>query len=139
MHRLILLLFSLCLCLPAAAERKQSFGNTDVHYSVFNSSFLQPDIAAAVGLVRSKTLGVLNVAVLDAGKPSPALVSGNVSNLLGQVTPLNFQQVREGEALYYLAQFPFSSREVLKFDLKVQDRTGAPHSFSFTQEVFPDQ
>jgi hypothetical protein len=29
----------------------------------------QPDIAAATGLVRSKNQGVLNIAVLKAGKP----------------------------------------------------------------------
>ncbi|MGY2498906.1 DUF4426 domain-containing protein, partial [Klebsiella pneumoniae] len=51
MRRIIPFLIALCLALPAAAERKQSFGDLDVHYSVFNSSFLQPDIASAAGLV----------------------------------------------------------------------------------------
>ncbi|WP_165679593.1 DUF4426 domain-containing protein, partial [Metapseudomonas otitidis] len=59
MRRLIFCLFALCLSLPAVAERKQTFGELDVHYSAFNSGFLQPDIAAAAGLVRSKTQGVV--------------------------------------------------------------------------------
>ena len=134
MRRLALFLFALCLALPAAAERKQTFGDLDVHYNAFNSSFLQPDIAAAAGLTRSKTQGVVNVAVLKAGK-----VSGQVKNLLGQVTPLQFKQISEGEAIYYLAQFPFNEREMLNFTLNVQRADEAPHSFSFDQEFFPDE
>lgn len=138
MRRIIPFLIALCLALPAVAERKQSFGDLDVHYSVFNSGFLQPDIAAAAGLTRSKTQGVVNVAVLKAGKASTAQVGGQVKNLLGQITPLTFKQVTESGAIYYLAQFPFSSREVLSFTLEVQ-QGGNPHSFSFNQEMFPDE
>lgn len=138
MRGLVIFLLALCAALPAAAERKHSFGELDVHYSVFNSSFLQPETAAATGLIRSRTQGVVNIAVLKAGKPSPAVVSGTVRNLLGQESPLGFRQVREGEAIYYLAQFPFSSREVLKFSISVQQGAAPAQTFSFNQEVFPD-
>ncbi|MDH1107531.1 DUF4426 domain-containing protein [Pseudomonas otitidis] len=139
MRRLIFCLFALCLSLPAVAERKQTFGELDVHYSAFNSGFLQPDIAAAAGLVRSKTQGVVNIAVLKAGKPSTAQVSGQVKDLLGKVTPLAFRQVSEGGAIYYLAQFPFTQREMLNFSLTVQQGDGATHTFTFDQEFFPDE
>lgn len=139
MRRLIFCLFALCLSLPAVAERKQTFGDLDVHYSAFNSGFLQPDIAAAAGLVRSKTQGVVNIAVLKAGKPSTAQVSGQVKDLLGKVTPLAFRQVSEGGAIYYLAQFPFTQREMLNFSLTVQQGDGSPHTFTFDQEFFPDE
>lgn len=143
MRRLALLLLTLSLALPAAAERLQRFGDLEVHYNVFNSSFLQPDIAAASGLTRSKTQGVVNVAVMRAGKAVPAAsVSGSVKNLLGQSKPLNFQRVSEGEgdsqAVYHLAQFTMTDREVLTFDLKVQEG-GNSHSLTFNQEVFPDE
>ena len=139
MRRLALFLIAICLALPAAAERKQSFGDLEVHYNAFNSSFLQPDIAATVGLVRSKSQGVVNVAVLKAGKASTAQVSGQVKNLLGQITTLQFKQVTEGEAIYYLAQFPFDEREMLNFTLNVQRGDEPLHSFSFDQEFFPDE
>ncbi|MNF43035.1 hypothetical protein D3C84_241060 [compost metagenome] len=143
MRRLALLLLTLSLALPAAAERLQRFGDLEVHYNVFNSSFLQPDIAAASGLTRSKTQGVVNVAVMRAGKAvSAAVVSGSVKNLLGQSKTLNFQRVSEGEgdtqAVYHLAQFTMTDREVLTFDLKVQEG-GNSHSLTFNQEVFPDE
>ncbi|GIZ12582.1 DUF4426 domain-containing protein [Pseudomonas sp. NCCP-436] len=138
MRRIIPFLIALCLALPAAAERKQSFGELDIHYSVFNSGFIQPDIAAAAGLTRSKTLGVINVAVLKTGKPSTAVVGGEVKDLLGKSTALNFRQVREGEAIYYLAQFPFKTREVLSFTLDVR-QGDTPHRITFNQEMFPDE
>ena len=141
MTRIALLLMSLCLCLslPALAEQKQSYGDLDVHYSAFNSGFLQPEIAAATGLVRSKTQGVVNVAVLKAGTASSAKVSGTVKNLLGQSTALSFKEVKEGKAIYYLAQFPFEQRETLRFTLNVTAADGVPHSFDFNQEFFPDE
>jgi hypothetical protein len=137
MRRIIPFLIALCLALPAAAERKQSFGDLGVHYSVFNSSFIQPDIAAAAGLTRSKTQGVVNVAVLKAGKASTAQVSGQVKNLLGQSTALTFRQVTESGAIYYLAQFPFSSREILSFTLDVRQGDNTQR-ITFNQEMFPD-
>ena len=139
MTRIALLLMSLCLSLPALAEQKQSYGDLDVHYSAFNSGFLQPEGAAATGLVRSKSQGVVNVAVLKAGTASSAQVNGTVKNLLGQSTALSFKEVKEGKAIYYLAQFPFEQRETLRFTLNVTAADGVPHSFDFNQEFFPDE
>lgn len=139
MTRIALLLMSLCLSLPALAEQKQSYGDLDVHYSAFNSGFLQPEVAAATGLVRSKSQGVVNVAVLKAGTASSAKVSGTVKNLLGQSSALSFKEVKEGKAIYYLAQFPFEQRETLRFTLNVTAADGVPHSFDFNQEFFPDE
>ncbi|HSX72339.1 DUF4426 domain-containing protein [Pseudomonas subflava] len=139
MRRIASLIFCLLFALPALAERKQTFGELDVHYSTFNSSFLQPDVAAAAGLTRSKTVGVLNVAVLKGGKGQPAKVDGTLKNLLGQTTPLQFRQVLESGAVYYLAEFPLRQREVLTFSIDVQIGDGAPHTLTFNQEVFPDE
>jgi hypothetical protein len=136
----LICLLALLFALPALAERKHSVGEYEVHYIAFNSGFLQPDIAAAAGLVRSKTQGVVNVSVLKTGKPVAAQVSGSVKNLLGQDYPLTFKQLKEGdEAIYYLAQFPFESRETLRFNLNVEPTGTAPINFDFTQEFFPDE
>ena len=139
MRRFASLLLCLLFALPAFAERKQTFGELDVHYSVFNSSFLQPDIAAAAGLTRSKTVGVLNIAALKEGKGQPAKVAGTLKNLLGQTVELQFKQVLESGAVYYLAEFPLREREILTFSVNVQIGDGAPHTLTFNQEVFPDE
>lgn len=139
MRRFVSLVFCLLLALPAAAERKQTFGELDVHYSVFNSSFLQPDVAAAAGLTRSKTVGVLNIAALRDDKGQAAKVSGTLKNLLGQTSELKFKQVLESGAVYYLAEFPLRQREMLTFSIQVQIGDAAPHTLTFNQEVFPDE
>ncbi|HLA32217.1 MAG TPA: DUF4426 domain-containing protein [Pseudomonas sp.] len=139
MRRLALVLIALCLSLPALAERKQSFGDLDVHYSAFNSSFLQPEVAAASGLVRSKNQGVVNIAVLKTGKASTATVSGEVKDLVGRSHPLSFKQISEGAAIYYLAQFPFDQREMLRFTINLTAADGVARSFEFNQEFFPDE
>ena len=139
MRRFVSLVFCLLLALPAVAERKQTFGELDVHYSVFNSSFLQPDVAAAAGLTRSKTVGVLNIAALKDGKGQAAKVNGTLKNLLGQTSELKFTQVLESGAVYYLAEFPLRQREMLTFSIQVQIGDAAPHTLTFNQEVFPDE
>lgn len=132
--RLILLLIALSLSLPAsAAERMQHLGDLQVHYSAFNASYLQPQIANASGLVRSGKQGVLNISVLRGGTSSAANVSGTVKNVLGQGKTLTFIEQREGEFISYLAQFPITSREVLLFNLQVNGQR-----LDFNQELFPE-
>ncbi|HGM5579160.1 TPA: DUF4426 domain-containing protein [Pseudomonas putida] len=144
MRRLALLLISLCLAWPVLAadaarpERKQDFGDVTVHYSAFTSSMLQPDIAAATGLVRSKNQGVLNIAVLKAGKPGMAVVSGTVKDLTGRSSPLSFRQITDQGAVYYIAQFKIAQAETLTFDLNIETG-GVSHTLSFNQEVFPGE
>ena len=137
MYRTLAFVAALLVVGTALAERKSSSGDVDVHYSVFNSSFIQPDIAAAAGLVRSKTQGVVNVSVLKAGQPTTAQVSGQFKDLMGKETRLSFRQVKEGNAIYYLAQFPFKTREILSFTLDVR-QGDTPHRITFNQEMFPD-
>ncbi|MCJ8170556.1 DUF4426 domain-containing protein [Atopomonas sediminilitoris] len=125
------------LALGASAEQAKQLGDLKVHYSAFNSTFLQPEIAAASGLVRGKQTGVLNIAVQKEAKPVAGIISGEVKNLLSQVQPLTFKEIREGEALYYLAQFTFDKRETLSFTVRVQGiGDDAVQQFTFTQEFF---
>ena len=138
MRRLVLFLLTLCLALPVAAERKQRFGDLEVHYNVFNSTFLQPDVAAGYGLQRGPRLGVLNLSVLKAGQGQQARVNGELRNLLGQRQPLEFREIVEDNAVYYLAQFPIDSREVLHFSLTIRLGEGPEHKLDFSQEVFPE-
>lgn len=137
MHRFAMFLFALCLALPAAAERKQTFDDLEVHYSAYKSSFLQPEIAAAAGLTRSEGLGVFNVSVLKDGKAQLATVKARIENLMGQQRSLSFREVRQGDAIYYLSQFPFGE-EKLHFTVDVKSG-GRLHTFEFDQEFFPDK
>ena len=144
MGRLALLLLTACLSVTAMAadaingDRQEKFGDVTVHYNTFNSTFLTPDIAKAAELTRSKNQGVINVSVLKDGKPQMAQVSGTVKDLTSQSVNLNFRQITEQGAIYYIAQFPVDQQETRTFDIKVQ--TGDKiNTINFNQELFPGE
>lgn len=127
----------------ARAEQAQTFGNIEVHYNAFNSTFLDPETAAQYELTRSKQYGVINVAVLDAGKAGKpalaAMVKGSFQNLIGQIQDLDFRQVKEGDAIYYITSFRFSEDEVLRFTINVQTDPNQPaHKIEFSQRFYTE-
>lgn len=105
----------------AQAEIKD-FGNYQVHWSVFPSTFLTPEIAKANKLQRSKGIGVVNIAIMkknDDGTPSPVTgqVEGQVNNDIQQVKFLAFRRIQEGDAVYFIAQYQYSSGELMTFNV----------------------
>jgi len=139
MMRYLLLLFCLLgLTGEALAERKVNLGGLEIHYNAFNASYLQKNISEAVGIVHSGKQGVVNITVLKAGRPTAMTISGELRDLLGKKTPLAFKENQYQGSIYYLAQFPISQREVLRFSIQLQESSGAPQHFDFTQEVFPN-
>ncbi|SDS02935.1 protein of unknown function [Pseudomonas sp. Z003-0.4C(8344-21)] len=144
MSRLALLLLTACLSASALAadvikgERQETFGDVTVHYNTFNSTFLQPDIARAAELIRSKHQGVINVSVIKDGKPLIASVTGTVKDLTSASVPLNFRQVTEQGAIYYIAQYPVPQQETRTFEIKVQNGDKI-NTLNFNQELFPGE
>lgn len=109
----------------AAAESSKEFGDYVIHYNVFRSDTLTPEIAKTYDLQRRNNRLIINIAVLKkimdtTGKPTASVVSGHASNLTGQLKKLEFREIREGNAIYYLAELKFSDGEFLKFDLKIK-------------------
>ncbi|WP_339100925.1 DUF4426 domain-containing protein [Pseudomonas atacamensis] len=144
MSRLALLLLTACLSASAVAadvikgERKETFGDITVHYNTFNSTFLQPDIAKAAELIRSKNQGVINVSVVKDGKPVIASVTGTVKDLTSNSVALKFRQVTEQGAIYYIAQYPVPQQETRTFEIKVQNGDKI-NTINFNQELFPGE
>jgi hypothetical protein len=125
------------------AEQVEKRGNYKIHYSAFSSTVLKPEISSHYQLVRSRFQGVINIAVLKAeGKSSKshtALVSGTTRNLLGQTQKVQFKEIREGDAIYYLGSFRFNNEEMLSFDVKVQpDPNKAPYTVKFQKKFYAD-
>jgi len=144
MSRLALLLLTACLSASAMAadvikgERKETFGDITVHYNTFNSTFLQPDIAKAAELIRSKNQGVINVSVVKDGKPVIASVTGTIKDLTSNSVALKFRQVTEQGAIYYIAQYPVEQQETRTFEIKVQNGDKI-NTINFNQELFPGE
>lgn len=129
---------------PAMAEQMVSHGDYMIHYNAFNSSFLQPEVASAYGIQRSKTKGLLNVSVLQkqadgSTKPVSAVIEGEVANLIAQKQTLSFSKVEETNALYYIGDFGFTDDQVLRFTLKVQPNPNQPaYDINFEQRFYVD-
>ena len=89
-------------------------GNYEVYYSVFNSSFLQPETAVAIDVKRAKNIALINIAIIEhlpdgATQASKAgTIKGTAFNLVHKNT-LKFQEIVEPGAVYYLAKFKISN------------------------------
>jgi hypothetical protein len=139
----LLLLLTSAVSSPAFAENSKAFGNYIVHYNAFRSDILTPEIAKAYSLTRRNNRMVVNITVQkkdgDASKPVKANVEGFASNLSGQTKTLEFKEIHDGEAIYYLAQAQVSNRETLKFDIKATpDGETITAQVNFTQQFFTD-
>lgn len=109
----------------ATAENAREFGDYVIHYNAFRSDTLSPEVAKTYDLMRRNNRLIVNIAVLKkvmntTGKPTAAEVTGHASNLTGQLKGLEFREIREGNAIYYLAESQFSDGEFLKFELKIK-------------------
>ena len=144
--RITLALFSLALLLtaPARAENIQDFGDYVVHYNALTTDMIPPMVARENDITRSKNRAMLNVVVLKkvlgaSGKPTPAEVSGKSISLTGRQNELEFREVRETNAVYYIAQFAVSNEQRLTFDIMVTpEGENEPLEVRFRQQFFTD-
>lgn len=130
----------LCSSLPSVAEQSQDFANLQVHYIALPSTFLQASIAQNYAIKRSKYTGLVNISVLDknAGKQAvSATLSGSGTNLLGQVSILKFKKISEGDAIYYLASYPFSNEEIVNFAIKITTKNQT-NTLKFQHKFYVD-
>ncbi|MGF1760182.1 DUF4426 domain-containing protein [Photobacterium sagamiensis] len=138
---LCLLSAMLFTALPAQAEQLINVGDLEIHYSSFPSTFLTPDVANTYRIKRSRYSAVVNVAVLDKsqeGKPAvQALLSGKARNLLGTEKKLSFREIREGNAIYYIAELSHTNEERFKFIIDVT-QNGTNGQINFEQTFFVD-
>jgi len=131
MHTLINNIFKLLFVsalslasLNSYAENSKEFGDYVIHYNAFRSDTISPEVAKQYGLTRANNRVLINIAVLKkvlntTGKPTSSKVTGHASNLTGQLKNLEFKEITEGNAIYYLADTKISDGEFLKFDIKI--------------------
>ncbi|HHQ4782996.1 DUF4426 domain-containing protein [Aeromonas veronii] len=131
-------LLALLMTLPLKAEQMKELGPWLVHYNAFNSSFLTPEVAKAYGLERSRYNAIINIAVQDKQKVAQAVgITGEAKNLTGTIRTLNFQEVKEGDAIYYLATLPYRNEDTYQFTLKIMGG-GQQQNLNFQQTFYVD-
>jgi len=144
MKYLLVLLSILSLTLPAAAFANDKIfkkvGDKKIFFSAFNSTFIDPDVAVANQIVRGKDKGLVNIAVIaDVGTGKPAVITGNVYNIFQMSQALEFIEVREQDAVYYLAPFEFENEDLLTFKISVRADPEKPaYDFKFQKKMYHD-
>lgn len=130
--------------LSAQTDNQKSFGDYHVLYSVFNSSFITPEIAAIYGITRAPNQALINISLIrsSGGQDSLGLkakVSGQVQNLMLQSTPLVFREIDEGDAIYYIAALRFDDQDPLNFSISVQNPASSqPYEIKFARTLYVD-
>lgn len=151
MRKNLLVLFNQLLMLAlfssAINAQENTFVEADgyrVFYSVFNSTFIKPEIAQAAGLVRDKKRTLLNLVVtkIDVDGQSlgvPASIDARASNLMQQQQRLEFTEIKEPGTVYYLASIRHSQEEVFNFAIDVTpDGTTKPITIKFSKKLWVD-
>ncbi|GLP98099.1 DUF4426 domain-containing protein [Paraferrimonas sedimenticola] len=130
------------LCAPAQAEQKQMVGQYAIHYMALSSTFITPEIAKAYGISRSRYMGLVNITVLDTaqeGNPAvPVQISGIAKNLLDSSKKLDFQEIREENAIYYIAEVPHRNEENISFEIAISHNKSLNTNLKFSQKFYVD-
>lgn len=127
---------------PAHAQLSERFGPYELHYSVVNSTFIEPAVAAQYGLTRGKRRALVNLSLREHRDDGTTVaramdIEGSSRDLTARRIGLDFVEVREGPAIYYIAEFRFINREYRFFDVAFTP-AGAEqgYEFSFKQQMY---
>ena len=143
----LVLVFALASTAAVAQESQTptptstDFGRDTVHYTVFNTTFLSPEVAQAYGITRGDDKFLVNISVIrrgdDGEAPIRAEVSGSTSDLIHR-TELIFREVIEQDALYYIAAFETDGKEERR-DFRLQvgvEGRSQPYDIQFNKQLY---
>ena len=141
MKYLLLLMTSLCISGQAGAQQSEMFGPFELHYSVVNTTFLDPKIASNYGITRGEKRAILNLAVREhlatgGTEARTMLIEGRTWDLI-QNQFLEFKEIREGKAIYYIAEFRFINEEWRFFEVDFRpEGAETTYTFKFKHQLY---
>ena len=120
-HLLFLALFTLSSI--SLAENATIAGNYKIHHNAITTDFLSTAVAKTYTIPRSTQRALLNIAITETrddqiDKPVSARLNVIRRNLLGYREELEMQEVREGDAVYYITDFAISHKDQWIFDIE---------------------
>ena len=125
----------------AVAQQSETFGPYELHYSVVNTTFLDPQVAESYDITRGKKRAILNLAVrenlVDGGSEARAMVLQGKTWDLIQNQGLTFSETREGEAIYYIAEFTFINEEWRFFEIDFRPAgSDQTYTYKFKHQLY---
>ena len=152
MKNIIGFMLSVLISLPAFAQinqtkeiqTSQKFGAYTIHYNVFNSKDIPPEVASIYKLTRSRDIALVNISLTKTENDKttlgiPAKVSVKAVNLMQQSKPLEFIEIKEPDATYYIASFRHTNEEDIRFEVSViPEGESKPLTVNFTRKLFTE-
>jgi hypothetical protein len=143
---LLLPLISTCLFFSVGSHAQDNISHEMkdhiIYYNVFNSSLISAKIASNYNLVRAKDRVYVNIAVVKKSGGygiAPKHLTGVYRNLMQQKFSLEFIEIKEATATYYLAPIRFNNEDILHLDITVQaEENSAKDTFTITKKLYVD-
>jgi hypothetical protein len=127
---------------PPATKTSSIFGKDTVYYTVLNTTFISPQVAKSYGIVRGEDKFLVNVSVrrqLDTSNIAVrADITGNSSDLI-YINTLEFREIIEQDAIYYIAEFDISNDERQNFRLSVSVDDRPSYDIQFNKMLYLDK
>lgn len=131
---------------PAEPENSsmKDFGDYVLHFNAISTDQLQPEVARAYNITRSKNRAMLNVSIIrkeegTIGQSVAGSVSATANNLTGQLKNLSLRQITEGDAIYYIGDVAVARGETLVFNIDATPiNETSRFSVRFQRQFFAD-
>lgn len=127
-----------------ADDHSTKAGQYTIHHNAFTADTINPDVALAYGIQRSKYRGLLNVSVIKeqagtTGQSTPATVDVDIVNLTGQKSRIPMREIKDKDAVYYIGEFPVYNQQTIDFEIQVRpEGETQAHSVRMSQEFFTE-
>lgn len=125
----------------SCAGNTAEFDDYLIQYNALSTDTLLPAVARAYKLRRSKNSGMVNIVVQkktsSGAKGVTAKITGTGINMNQQLKRLKFNEIKDADVIYYIADFRITNKEMLNFKLEVTP-AGSDHSYpiEFRQEFY---
>jgi hypothetical protein len=135
-------LLAAAVSLAQRIDQMEKFDEYHVYYNLVNSRFLAPEVADRYDLPREEGVAVLTISVRapaeDGGMTDqPAKVSGVMTDLV-EARSLDFEEFRDPQAIYYIAEVPTEDRAKVDFSIEVQPTDSAEaYELEFSHREYP--
>lgn len=121
------------------AENSKEFAQHVVYYNAFPTDSLPSQMTKQYGLKRSKNYVLVNISVMKKGEALPVAIkskiSGQMKNLMGQSQKLEFREIKEAKAIYYIAQVPVQNKAIVNFFIDIEPlNTSATYQLKFSKK-----
>lgn len=121
----------------AGADQFVTWSGYEIHYSSFSSLIIPDEVARAHGITRAQGRIVTNISIRQDGEAVGAIVTGTATNLLNQVLQLEFSEVKEQGAIYYLANRVIDEKDIIRFRIIVQPvNTNLNYELNFMRRYY---